>query len=75
MSKVKLFHHASPVGIKLRNGSSVCLADYIADKCPSIVGPQACYHHTPYLYNGHLQTAYAAYYNGTPTMNDVSYER
>lgn len=77
MSKVKLFHHPSPVNITLKQAgnASVCITDYLAEKCPSLIGPKAYYTPTPYLFNGHLQTAYAAYYAGTPTMNDVCYER
>ncbi|KAI8147451.1 Alpha/Beta hydrolase protein [Fennellomyces sp. T-0311] len=76
MSSVKLFHHPSPVTIKLKQGGkTVRLNDYIAEKCPSLVGPKAYFSPTPYLFNGHLQTGYAAYYNGSPTMNDVCYER
>ncbi|KAI7860720.1 Alpha/Beta hydrolase protein [Circinella umbellata] len=53
MSAVKLFHHPTPVSIPLKNGKnkSVPLTDYIAEKCPSIVGPKAYYSPTPYLFN------------------------
>ncbi|CDS06696.1 hypothetical protein LRAMOSA09223 [Lichtheimia ramosa] len=77
MSSVKLFHHPNPVSISLKQAgnTSIPLTEYIAQKCPSLVGPKAYYSPTPYLFNGHLQTGYAAYYNGAGTKNDVCYER
>lgn len=77
MSQVKLFHHSDPVKIKLTNAANrvVSLTDYIAESCPSLVGPKAVYNPTTYLFNGHLQTGYAAYYNHAPTINEVVYER
>lgn len=60
---------------KQAGNTSIPLTDYIAQKCPSLVGPKAYYSPTPYLFNGHLQTGYAAYYNGAGTKNDVCYER
>ncbi|KAI9256846.1 Alpha/Beta hydrolase protein [Helicostylum pulchrum] len=77
MSQVKLFHNSDPVKIQLRNegNRSVSLTDYVAEKCPSLVGPKAVYHPTSYLFNGHLQTGYAAYHNYSPTVHEVIYER
>ncbi|KAI8979669.1 Alpha/Beta hydrolase protein [Mycotypha africana] len=77
MSKVKLFHNDHPVNISLpaAGNRTVSLIDYIAENCPSLVGPNAIFKSTPYLLNGHLQTAYAAYYNHYPTANEVQYER
>ncbi|KAI9029738.1 Alpha/Beta hydrolase protein [Phycomyces nitens] len=76
MGPVKLFHSSNPVTIALkREGRKVSLVDYITQKCPSLVGPNAVYHPTPYLFNGHLQTAYASYYNGSTSKQDVVYER
>jgi hypothetical protein len=74
MSKVKLFHHSDPVKIKTGD-RDISLTEYIAESCPSLVGPKAVYHPTSYLFNGHLQTGYAAYYNHVPTVNAVHYER
>jgi hypothetical protein len=77
MSRVKLFHNSDPVKIKLTNAGdrTVRITEYIAETCPSLVGPKAVYTPTSYLFNGHLQTGYAAYYNHAPTINAVHYER
>ncbi|RCI01911.1 hypothetical protein CU098_010711 [Rhizopus stolonifer] len=77
MSQVSLFYGSDPVKLTLSNANNrvVSFPDYIAEKCPSLVGPKAIYHPTSYLFNGHLQTAYAAYYNYAPTVNAVQYER
>ncbi|GAN07853.1 AB-hydrolase YheT [Mucor ambiguus] len=77
MSQVKLFHNPNPVQINLKNAGnrSVSLTEYIAEFCPSLVGPKAVYNPTSYLFNGHLQTGYAAYYTHSPTVNAVHYER
>lgn len=74
MSKVKLFHHSDPVKIKVDN-RDIALTEYIAETCPSLIGPEAVYRPTSYLFNGHLQTGYAAYYNYAPTVNAVHYGR
>ncbi|KAI7905100.1 Alpha/Beta hydrolase protein [Cokeromyces recurvatus] len=77
MSKVKLFHNSHPVDLYLPNAGNrkISLTDYITETCPSLVGPKAVYNPTPYLFNGHLQTGYAAFYNHAPTVNAVTYER
>ncbi len=75
MSQVKLFYNPETVHIQTKANQSVPLIDYIKEKCPSLYGPKAVYHSTPYLFNGHLQTAYAAYYNYSPTVKEVTYER
>ncbi|KAI9486060.1 MAG: Alpha/Beta hydrolase protein [Benjaminiella poitrasii] len=77
MSQVKLFHNSNPVEICLPNAGNrkIALTDYISETCPSLVGPKAVYNPTPYLFNGHLQTGYASYYNHSPTVNAVTYER
>jgi hypothetical protein len=77
MSQVKLFHNSNTVKIQLNNANNrtVSLSDYVAETCPSLVGPKAVYNPTTYLFNGHLQTGYAAYYNHAPTSNVVHYER
>ncbi|KAI9276516.1 Alpha/Beta hydrolase protein [Sporodiniella umbellata] len=74
MSRVKLFHKAETVNIK-RGNTLVPLIEYVKQTCPSLYGPEAVYHSTPYMKSGHLQTAYAAYYNGAATVKDVTYER
>ncbi|KAJ2961459.1 hypothetical protein NQZ79_g3277 [Umbelopsis isabellina] len=76
MSSVNLHHHSSPVKIKpISTGVDISLVDYIAKKCPSLVGPNAYYSPTVYLPNGHLQTMWAAYYNATEINNKIDYER
>lgn len=77
MCEVKLFHNDNPTKICLTNDSDriVSITDYIKETCPSLYGPKAYYKPTSYLFNGHLQTGYAAYYNYAPTANDVVYER
>ncbi|KAG2192102.1 hypothetical protein INT46_006989 [Mucor plumbeus] len=77
MSQVKLFHNPNPIQICLTNAGNrtVSLTEYITEFCPSLVGPKAVYNPTSYLFNGHLQTGYAAYYTHSPTINAVQYER
>lgn len=77
MTQVKLFHNSDPVKIQLKNDGnrSVSLTDYVAETCPSLVGPKAVYNPTTWLFNGHLQTGYAAYHNYSPTVHEVIYER
>ncbi|KAG0171069.1 hypothetical protein DFQ28_010557 [Apophysomyces sp. BC1034] len=76
MTSVKLLHSDSPVSITLRqDGSNHLLTDYIAERCPSLTGPEAVYSPTPYLFNGHLQTGYASYYNGSSSAHEVTYDR
>jgi hypothetical protein len=76
MSSVQLHHHDFPVTIKpLGTGVDISLVDYLAKKCPSLIGPNAYFRPTMYLPNGHLQTFWAAYYNATETHNKIEYER
>jgi hypothetical protein len=76
MSSVQLHHSDQPVSIKpVNTEAEVSLVDYIAKKCPSLVGPNAFFRPTLFLANGHLQTFWAAYYNATETHNKVEYER
>lgn len=77
MSAVKLFHNDNPTKICLSNDNNrlVSIVDYIKEKCPSLFGPKAFYRPTSYLFNGHLQTGYASYFNYAPTTNEVVYER
>ncbi|KAF7721357.1 hypothetical protein EC973_004838 [Apophysomyces ossiformis] len=75
MSAVKIFHSDSPTSITLRpDGTTTSLIDYIAKTCPSLIGPKAVYNPTPYLFNGHLQTGYASYFNGS-SLYEVKYTR
>lgn len=76
MSSVQLHHSDHPVSIKpVNTEAEISLVDYIAKKCPSLVGPHAFFRPTLFLPNGHLQTVWAAYYNATETHNKVEYER
>ncbi|KAI8098535.1 Alpha/Beta hydrolase protein [Halteromyces radiatus] len=75
MTNVQLIHHQETVKVPLDKSTSVSLLDFIQRNCPHLYGPEATYHPTPYLFNGHLQTAYAAYYKGTLSMDDIKYER
>ncbi|KAI8584065.1 hypothetical protein K450DRAFT_221313 [Umbelopsis ramanniana AG] len=76
MSSVQLHHSDHPVSIKpVNTGAEISLVDYLAKKCPSLVGPNAFFRPTLFLPNGHLQTFWAAYYNATETHNKVEYER
>ncbi|KAI8384369.1 Alpha/Beta hydrolase protein [Radiomyces spectabilis] len=74
MAAVKLTHHPNTVPLLVK-GQRVALADYITSTCPTIVGPKATFTPTSYLFNGHLQTGYAAYYNSSTTDNDIVYQR
>ncbi|KAL0082140.1 Alpha/Beta hydrolase protein [Phycomyces blakesleeanus] len=62
---VKFSHNSDPVKIPLNTSekTSLPLDEFIAQTCPSLIGPQATYTPTPYLFNGHLQTGYSANYN------------
>ncbi|CAO3576422.1 unnamed protein product [Absidia cylindrospora] len=60
-SSFKLFHHYQPVEFYDNNNNmSLSFANYLVANCPSLSTP---YSPTPYLFNGHLQTAYSSYYN------------
>jgi hypothetical protein len=78
MSKVKLFSNpTNSVRLTLNNADqrNVSFLDFIKESCPSLYGEKAVYHPTSYLFNGHLQTGFAAYYNKSPTTKEVVYER
>ncbi|CAO3686254.1 unnamed protein product [Umbelopsis vinacea] len=76
MSSVQLHHHEFPVTLKpLGSDVEISLVDYLAKKCPSLIGPNAYFRPTMYLPNGHLQTFWAAYYNATDIQNKIEYER
>ncbi|KAI8333037.1 Alpha/Beta hydrolase protein [Chlamydoabsidia padenii] len=75
MTNVKLFHHNETVKIPLDKSTTVSFVDFIKQKCPHLYGPEANFRPTPYLFNGHLQTGYASMYKGTPSMDDILYQR
>ncbi|CAG8488913.1 1534_t:CDS:2 [Paraglomus brasilianum] len=73
--------HANPqtVDINVRDKTTnktdkIQLLDHIASTCPSLVGESAKFYPTPWLLNGHLQTAYAAYKN-FDDVHKIVYER
>ncbi|SAM03354.1 hypothetical protein [Absidia glauca] len=74
-SNVNLIHHKETVLVPLDNTNKVPFADFIRQKCPHLYGPEATFRQTPYLFNGHLQTGYASIYKGTPSMDDILYQR
>nr|CAG8436650.1 9338_t:CDS:2 [Entrophospora candida] len=53
---------------------SIKLYDYLKEKCPSLLGEEARYYPTFWIYNGHLQTAYAAFAN-FEDVHLIDYER
>lgn len=75
IDSIKIAHHPETVPIQLANNTSVPFHEYLAQTCPSLFGPKAHYSPTPYLRNKHLQTIYAAFYEGSSTRNDITYER
>ncbi|KAF9332927.1 hypothetical protein BGZ91_011500 [Linnemannia elongata] len=65
VSPVILIHNKSPVSITTYDSKTDTtkredLVEYIKKKCPSLFGPGAVYRPTPWLANGHLQTACSA---------------
>ncbi|RKP26823.1 Alpha/Beta hydrolase protein [Syncephalis pseudoplumigaleata] len=55
-------------------GTASTLLSYLTPRCPSLFGPKAHFRSTPWLANGHFQTAWAAY----GSINDaypIVYER
>ncbi len=77
-SYVQIIHSPEPIKLDVRDKAAgetkeVSLVEYVCKMCPSLV-PGAYFFPTPYLWNGHLQTAYAAYENFEYEFN-VSYER
>ncbi|ORZ25429.1 Alpha/Beta hydrolase protein [Absidia repens] len=75
MTKVQLIHHQETVKVPLDATTQVSLLEFIQQKCPHLYGPEAFFQQTPYLFNGHLQTGYASIYKGTPSMDDITYQR
>ena len=65
VSPVILIHNKSPVSITTYDSKTDTtkredLVEYIKKKCPSLFGPGAVFRPTPWLANGHLQTACSA---------------
>jgi hypothetical protein len=65
ISPVILIHNKKPAKIttydpETKTTKSEDMVEYIKRKCPSLFGPQAVYKPTPWLANGHLQTACSA---------------
>ncbi|RUS32796.1 Alpha/Beta hydrolase protein [Jimgerdemannia flammicorona] len=51
------------------------LIEYVKETCPDLAGEHAQFVPTPWLFNGHLQTAYASAFNKSQTGSEVMYER
>lgn len=80
ISPVKITHHPDPVRILVKDRKTdrvtkKSLIEYLAETCPLLIGEKARYIPTPWLFNGHLQTVHASYFNKTETGYDVKYER
>ncbi|OZJ05117.1 hypothetical protein BZG36_01388 [Bifiguratus adelaidae] len=78
-SGIQFYHHVQPVVLAVKEGPNARikkdLVEYIKEACPSLAGPKAAYHPTPYLFNGHLQTFYAAFFKGSRRLDQVQYTR
>ncbi len=77
-SYIQITHNPEPIKLDVRDKATgetkeVSLVDYVCKMCPSLA-PGAYFFPTPYLWNGHLQTAYAAFKNFEYEFS-VSYER
>ncbi|CAO3637922.1 unnamed protein product [Cunninghamella blakesleeana] len=68
----KLFHGANSIKVKT-DKVTLPLPEYILNNCPSLDGSKSYYYPTPYLFNGHLQTAYASIYK--EKSSHFTYER
>lgn len=76
IENIKIVHHDDTVPISIRStNSTVSFHEYLAQTCSSLFGPKAHYTPTPYLRSKHLQTIYASFYDGSNTINDITYER
>ncbi|KAG0279994.1 hypothetical protein BGZ97_009473, partial [Linnemannia gamsii] len=65
VSPVLLIHNKNPVSITIYDSKTDTakredLVEYIKRKCPSLFGKDAVFTPTPWLANGHLQTACSA---------------
>ena len=74
---IKIVHHPEtvPISIQHDKDKKISFHEYVAQTCPSLFGPKACFTPTPYLRSGHLQTIYASIFDGSSTTNDITYER
>ncbi|OZJ02612.1 hypothetical protein BZG36_04285 [Bifiguratus adelaidae] len=73
---LSIYHHRSTVRIKVADGSeSMSFVDCVKQKCPSLYGPKAIFRPTWWLFNGHLQTAYASFYNAISKDDPIPYAR
>ncbi|CAG8699259.1 19625_t:CDS:2 [Rhizophagus irregularis] len=74
---VKIFCNKETVTINVRNketNEKIKLYDYVKKKCPSLIGDKAYYYPTPWIGNGHVQTAYAAFQK-FEDIHLIDYER
>ncbi|KAI9592885.1 Alpha/Beta hydrolase protein [Syncephalis fuscata] len=89
-SRVHLIHHPTTLLLKYTDEDSNestatdttndtlnkgdTLKNYLSPRCPSLFGPKAFYRSTPWLANGHLQTAWAAF-NDFNECHNIVYDR
>jgi len=76
---VKIFSNKETVKLNVRNNETdelenIKLYDYVKKNCPSLIGEKAYYYPTPWMGNGHAQTAYAAFHN-FEGIHLIDYER
>jgi hypothetical protein len=76
---VKIFCNKETAAINVKNNETneiekVKLYDYVKKKCPSLIGDNAYYYPTPWIGNGHAQTAYAAFQK-FEEIHLIDYER
>ncbi|RUP36175.1 LOW QUALITY PROTEIN: hypothetical protein BC936DRAFT_138482 [Jimgerdemannia flammicorona] len=79
-SPVNLIHNQKPVHIPVKDRETgretkKSLIEYVKETCPDLAGEHAQFVPTPWLFNGHLQTAYASAFNKSQTGSEVMYER
>ncbi|KAI8074177.1 Alpha/Beta hydrolase protein [Gongronella butleri] len=75
MASVQLFHGEKTVQVPSQSGSGQQSFLELIQSCPHLGGKESLFEATKYLFNGHLQTAYAAFYKGTPSMDLIKYDR
>ncbi|CAG8613467.1 3830_t:CDS:2 [Funneliformis mosseae] len=76
---VKIYNNKETALLNVRNNETneiekIKLYDYVQKNCPSLIGEKAYYYPTPWIGNGHAQTAYAAYQN-FEGIHLIDYER
>ncbi|KAG0282906.1 hypothetical protein BGZ96_012726 [Linnemannia gamsii] len=79
VSPVLLIYNKSPVSITIYDSRTDTtkredLVEYIKRKCPSLFGKDAVFRPTPWLANGHLQTACSAI-KGFEDLYQIDYHR